>query len=84
MIILVNPQLKMTKRSKSIAASWKENPNEGLPTAYELASLAAQIMRAVPERELASDLQDFIEVAWDLHYYAKCRISELVHRRIGS
>jgi len=50
---------------------------EGLPTAYELASLAVRVMQAVPEGEL----DDYLEMAWEFHYAAHCKIGELVDRR---
>ena len=71
----------MIRRSKSIADKWEKDPHEGLPTAYELASLAAQIMHAVPETELTGDFEDIVEAAWNLHYCAASRIGELVERR---
>ena len=50
---------------------------EGLPTAYELAALAVRVMQAVPEGKI----DDYLEIAWNFHYAAYCKIGEMVDRR---
>jgi hypothetical protein len=62
----------------------KNSVVKNLPSTFELASLAVQLMRVDRFKDnLELEMEDFIELAWDLHYGAMCRISEVVAKADG-